>query len=138
MGYGMMAKHRAEEEHALTHYSDSDLNSDPEFKIVRSMWGGEFSKPDTIYKVIEQEQEAGWTLVEKLDNSRLRFERPRSAQTVDSELLAAGIDPYRTVYNSYGDVRPEFWLGLLILISFIGGIGLIILVQILKNVFYIF
>jgi hypothetical protein len=43
--------------------------------------------------VLEEEARAGWVLVEKFDDSRLRLKRPQSARAADDSL---DFDPYRT------------------------------------------
>jgi hypothetical protein len=42
---------------------------------------------------LDQEARAGWTLVEKFDNRRIRRKRPVSARSGDGAL---DFDPYRT------------------------------------------
>src|SRR5687767_15897396 len=92
------AKHRAEqeEEEEMTAYNSQDLNEGWEIKIVRSSTGA-FKKPETFRKLIEEESRAGWILVEKFDNGRVRFKRPFAARERDTT-LSSGIDPYRFVY----------------------------------------
>ena len=87
-----------EEEERMTPYSDDELQNDWEFKIVRANYGA-FRGPERLNRLIEQEKQAGWVLLEKLDDSRVRFKRLRSAQANDSQLIASGIDPYRTQYG---------------------------------------
>ena len=83
---------RAEEE--MTTYTQDDLTNDWEFKIVRSE-SGAFRNRKVLDKLIEEEAQAGWVMLEKLDNSRIRFKRPRSARVKDT-YLPEGVDPYRT------------------------------------------
>jgi hypothetical protein len=91
------AQRRAEEEEQeLTPYSEQDLAADWEFKILRSNTGA-FKRPEVMRQVCSEEQRAGWVLVEKFDNSRLRFKRPASAKVNDHRQV--GIDPYRTTYG---------------------------------------
>jgi hypothetical protein len=82
-----------DEEEQMTPYSREDLENDWEFKIIRSQTGT-FRKPEALQKLIEEEARAGWQMVEKFDNSRVRFKRPRSARQRDAQ-LPAGVDPYR-------------------------------------------
>ena len=89
----------AEEEEDMTRYTQDDLGNNWEFKIVRSD-SATFRKPEVLRKVIEEEARAGWVMLEKFDNSRIRFKRPRSARTRDA-LLPPGVDPYRTVYGTH-------------------------------------
>jgi hypothetical protein len=86
-----------EEEEEMTAYSKEDLTDDWEFKIVRSATGA-FRNPAALDKLRQDESQAGWVLIEKFDNSRVRFKRPRSARENDSR-LPQGMDPYRTAYG---------------------------------------
>jgi hypothetical protein len=81
-----------EEEEELTPYSDKELAEGWEFKILRSHTNV-FGKPESFKKYLEEEGRAGWILVEKFDNNRLRLKRPASARRADSSL---DFDPYRT------------------------------------------
>jgi hypothetical protein len=86
------------EEEDMARYTQEDLSDDWEFKIVRSE-SGAFRKPEVLRKLIEEEARAGWVMLEKFDDRRVRFKRPRSARTRDA-LLAPGVDPYRTRYGA--------------------------------------
>ena len=86
------------EEEEMTQYTQDDLTNDWEFKIVRSGTAA-FRKPETLRKLIEEEAQAGWVMLEKLDDSRVRFKRPRSARARDA-YLPDGVDPYRTQYGA--------------------------------------
>lgn len=92
-----------EEEERMTRYNPDELESDWEFKIVRSSTPM-FRKPEVLRQVREEESLAGWTLLEKLDDSRLRFKRPTKAGRRDDQ-LPAGIDPYRTQIGGSTNVR---------------------------------
>lgn len=76
----------------MTSYQSQDLSGDWEFKILRSSTGA-FGRPGKLHKVLDQEARAGWVLVEKFDNQRIRLKRPVSARSGDGAL---GFDPYRT------------------------------------------
>lgn len=76
----------------MTPYSADDLARDWEFKIVRSAMGG-FGKAAFLQQVLDDESRAGWVLVEKFDNSRIRLKRPARARERDGKL---DFDPYRT------------------------------------------
>ena len=82
-----------EEEERMTTYSNDELNGEWEFKIVRS-GSGAFRKPEGFQKMLNEESIAGWQLLEKLDNSRVRLKRPKGARQRDA-MLPPGIDPYR-------------------------------------------
>ncbi len=88
----------AEEEEDMARYTQDDLSNDWEFKIVRSE-SGAFRKPEVLRKLIEEEARAGWVMLEKFDDRRIRFKRPRSARTRDA-LLPPDADPYRTRYGA--------------------------------------
>ena len=81
-----------EEEEEMTPYSSDELAHDWEFKIVRSAMGS-FRKPAFLQQVLDEEARAGWVLVEKFDNSRLRLKRSSKARERDGKL---DFDPYRT------------------------------------------
>jgi hypothetical protein len=86
------------EEEDMARYTQDDLENNWEFKIVRSE-SGAFRKPEVLRKLIEEEARAGWVMLEKFDDRRIRFKRPRSARTRDV-LLPPGVDPYRTRYGA--------------------------------------
>lgn len=75
----------AEEEEDMTGYTQDDLNNDWEFKIVRSDTAA-FRKPEVLKKLLEEEARVGWVMLEKFDDGRVRFKRPRSARTRDALL----------------------------------------------------
>ena len=79
----------------MTAYTNDDLAQGFEFKILRSNTNA-FRRPEALRQVLEEEARAGWTLVEKFDDARLRFKRPASTKQNDSNLT---IDPYRSVYG---------------------------------------
>lgn len=79
----------------MANYSEADLQGAWEFKILRSNTGG-FGNPETLRQACAEEAKAGWVLVEKFDNQRLRFKRPISARAGDA---GVGFDPYRSYYG---------------------------------------
>jgi hypothetical protein len=87
------------EEEDMTQYTQDDLKNDWEFKIVRSE-AAAFRKPEVLSRLIEEEAQAGWVMLEKLDDSRVRFKRPRSARARDA-YLPDSVDPYRTQYGAF-------------------------------------
>jgi hypothetical protein len=109
-----------EEEERLTEYSADDLSHGWEFKIVRANTSA-FRKPEVLRQVCEEEARSGWQLVEKFDDSRLRFKRPASARNTPS---ASGIDPYRTTYGMSAGKMVVLILAVSIAITFliIGGV----------------
>jgi hypothetical protein len=126
------ARHRIlmeEEEEQMTTYGSDDVASDWEFKIVRANTRA-FRNPANLERLREEEARAGWTMVEKFDNSRIRFKRPRQARLNDVT-LPAGVDPYRVHYG----MPPAVFAGSL----FVGILGLtagiMLLVFLLVNAF---
>ena len=111
-------KKEYDEEEKMTHYSKSDLEGDWEFKIVRSSFGS-FRKPHKLQSLIEEEAQAGWEMVEKFDDNRIRFKRPRSARENDAT-LPGYIDPYRTQYDGLGG-QSALRVGILILAALMAG-----------------
>jgi hypothetical protein len=95
-----------EEEERMTPYSGDELNNEWEFKIVRSATGA-YRKSDVFQRLLNEESIAGWQLLEKLDNSRIRFKRPKSARKRDN-MLPQGFDPYRTQMGS--DTRRTLFI----------------------------
>lgn len=104
----------------MTPYSAEDLAGGFEFKIVRTQTRA-FAKPEVLRRVLVEEAQAGWELVEKFDDSRLRFKRPLSARAGDAE---RPLDPYRTQYG-IGELK----FALLIfgsIMLFFGAIALVV------------
>ena len=106
-----------EEEEDMTGYTEDDLRDEWEFKIVRSGTAA-FRKPEVLKKLLEEEARAGWIMLEKFDDSRIRFKRPRNARAKDA-LLPTDVDPYRTQYgtlsNRYAVVVALVMVGLILL-----------------------
>ena len=63
-----------------------------EFKIIQSTTPY-FSETAKLKKVLEEEAESGWELVEKLDNYKIRVQRQISHRSDDG---TRSRDPYRT------------------------------------------
>jgi len=84
-----------------------------EFKIVRSS-RDLFRDPPVFRRVCEEESQAGWILLEKLDDRRIRFKRPIALREIlNSEMLA--IDPYRSHYGS----SANHWIWVAAIVSLI-------------------
>ncbi len=81
-----------EEEEQMTAYGSRDVAEGWEFKILRSAWGA-FANPDKLKAILEDEGRAGWILVEKFDNNRIRLKRPTSSAKNDGLL---DFDAYRS------------------------------------------
>ena len=93
-----------------------------EFKIVRSS-RDLFRDPQIFERVCVEESQAGWILLEKLDDRRIRFKRPIALREIlNSEMLT--IDPYRSHYGSTANlgvwVAAIVSLVLLILPAYLG------------------
>ena len=65
---------------------------DTEYKIVQSNTPM-FASRERLRDIMAEEARAGWDLVEKLDNYKLRFQRDISHRAHDEQL---DFDPYRT------------------------------------------
>jgi len=85
------ARRKRQEEEEMSPYSKQDLAENWEFKIIRSATSM-FKDPEKMRAVLDEEARAGWVLVEKFDNQRIRLKRPHSARAADATL---GFDPYR-------------------------------------------
>ncbi len=106
-----------EEEEQMTGYNKNDLDS-WEFKIVRSNTS-KFKDYKVVQKVCEEEAKAGWEMLEKFDDQRIRFKRPIEKRKNDQYL---DIDPYRT---NIGISEGKLVLTILGVISAIAGLGLL-------------
>ncbi len=64
---------------------------DIEYKIIQSTTP-HFANPQNLARVLTEEAQSGWTLVEKFDNYKIRLRRDISHRSNDS---GRGLDPYR-------------------------------------------
>ena len=106
------------EEENLTRYESNTSSDQPkgwEFKILRTSSGG-FRSRKVLNKVCAEEAQAGWILLEKLDDRRLRFRRPITARDRDQQ---TSIDPYRTRYGIAESV--ETWTTVIVLLAIMSG-----------------
>ncbi len=115
------AERRRAEEEEMTPYSDRDLADGWEFKILRSNTRG-FRDPGKLRAVLDEEGRAGWTLVEKFDDNRIRLKRPASARQLDGKL---DFDAYRTTIGIGEGAQAAIIVGVVV------GIMLLILLLIL-------
>jgi hypothetical protein len=76
-------------------YNYQTQENDWEFKILRTANDG-FQEHKLLKSVCAEESESGWMLLEKLDDSRLRFRRPIHYREKDH---LSKLDPYRTYYG---------------------------------------
>ena len=93
-----------EEEETMTRYDREDVDNNWEFKIVRSSPPA-FGNPEDFARLLQEESRYGWVMLEKLDDSRVRFKRRRGAH-LQAMSVEAGQDPYRT---DYGLPRSAMW-----------------------------
>jgi len=84
-------RRREREEEEMTTYQPSDLEG-REFKILRANTR-RFRDAHALRAVLEEEARAGWELVEKFDDRRLRLKRRVEWREKDAQL---GQDPYRS------------------------------------------
>ncbi len=100
-------KRMQQEEEQMSGYNAADLDG-WEFKIVRSTIG-RFDNPEIVKRLIAEEAQNGWEMLEKFDNYRIRFKR-----RIEKRALHSGgtIDPYRTNFGVGNAVGPI--IGLLI------------------------
>ncbi|MEL7039564.1 MAG: hypothetical protein AAFO04_28725 [Cyanobacteria bacterium J06592_8] len=120
-------KQEIEEEEILTRYESANKKTSPssqpngsshqkqvddsallewEYKIVRAN-RDLFRNPAVFHKLCEEESQVGWTMLEKLDDRRVRFKRPANLRDKASEELPR-FDPYRSHYGSTLDFTS--WL----------------------------
>jgi len=76
---------------------DEALSGDWEFKIVRASMG-KFRKREEFENLLTEEAEFGWVLLEKLDDSRVRFKRHIKERSRD-RMAGSERDPYRSIYG---------------------------------------
>jgi hypothetical protein len=106
------------EEEEMTPYTSKDLAEDWEFKILRCVTG-KFRNPVWLHSILEEEARAGWKLVEKFDDTRVRLRRPASARAGDAAL---DFDPHRT-WVGMSQVR----FAILIFLATLGGAAALVL-----------
>ncbi len=113
----------------MTPYTPEELAEGWEFKIVRSSLG-RFGKPAVLRRLIEEEARAGWVMLEKFDNGRVRFKRPASARQRD-HLLPPDVNPYRTNFGGSASATLTILLvlGLVVLFALLAVGGAVVLVS---------
>src|SRR5262245_57918137 len=72
-------RRKREEEEIMTGYRPDELAGDWQFKIVK----GTFKTAQQIDRVVHEQGEFGWVLVEVFDQNRIRFKRPASEAEKD-------------------------------------------------------
>ncbi|MBU1317752.1 MAG: hypothetical protein KKG33_01945 [candidate division Zixibacteria bacterium] len=116
------AEQRRKEEEEMTSYNGNDLKG-WEFKIVRACTR-KFKTAEAVQKLCQEESKAGWELVEKFDDTRIRFKRRIEKRAGDRHL---DIDPYRTQVSSVNATLLAVVLGILVLIG--GSIGVFVAIS---------
>jgi hypothetical protein len=106
-----------QEEEEMTEYTDKDLRDGWEFKILRANTAA-FKDPQVFKQACAEEAQAGWVLVEKFDDQRLRFKRPVSAKNNDSYLP---FDAYRTQYGMSKNAFAGMIVGITLGVSLVIG-----------------
>jgi len=107
-----------EEEEELTPYKSDDLDG-WEFKIVRAN-SRKFKSPESVRRLCEEESQAGWEMVEKFDDSRIRFKRRIEQRSQDPHRT---VDPYRTLIG-----LSETNIVVMVLLVCAVGMGILFLV----------
>lgn len=106
------------EEEDMTRYNSDDLEG-WEFKIVRA-GTRRFKNRLAVQALCEEEAQAGWEMLEKFDDQRIRFKRRIDNRSRDQHL---SIDPYRTqVGMSEGGLAAVITAAILVL----GGLGVLV------------
>ena len=105
------------------------MNTDPtgvfEYKIIRSATKA-FRTPAFFQETLQEEAQAGWQLVEKLDDGRVRLRRSIECRSKDAHLTQ---DPYRTNVGM-GEVQMAFTIMACVLGTlFIIGLVVVLLVR---------
>jgi hypothetical protein len=83
------------EEEELTPYNSDDMDG-WEFKIVRAN-SRKFKRPEDVQRLCQEEAQAGWEMVEKFDDSRIRFKRRVEERSQDQY---RSVDPYRSMIGA--------------------------------------
>jgi hypothetical protein len=94
-------RRREKEEEQMSGYNPADLEG-WEFKIVRSHFA-RFGNADVLNRLISEESQNGWEMLEKFDNSRIRFKRRIERRSLHS---GGEIDPYRTHFGTSPVIMP--------------------------------
>ncbi|MBE9141947.1 hypothetical protein [Planktothrix mougeotii] len=93
--------------------SPEPLVRDWEYKIVRAS-RDVFRNPTIFKRLCQEEAEMGWILVEKLDDRRVRFKRPRGLDHAENPYQIKA-DPYRSTYGSSSNLGA--WLTVIAFIT---------------------
>jgi hypothetical protein len=105
------------EEETMTPYMPDDTDG-WEFKIVRS-GTAKFRRPEVVRRLVDEEARAGWELLEKFDDYRIRFKRRVEHRADDAHRQ---IDPYRTQIGLSTDQFGMITAGVVLVLLAIGGL----------------
>lgn len=94
-------RRREKEEEQMSGYNPAELEG-WEFKIVRSHFG-RFGNPEVLSRLVSEESQNGWEMLEKFDNFRIRFKRRVGGRSLHS---GGDIDPYRTQFGTSPVIMP--------------------------------
>jgi hypothetical protein len=118
-----------EEEEEVTPFN-TDPSGAVEYKIIRSATRT-FKDPAKFRAALEEEARAGWELVEKLDDRRVRLRRSVAWRQKDDELSQ---DPYRiTVGLSEAALALRIVFGILGGLALLGGLVAVVLTLVLRK-----
>src|SRR5262249_26201167 len=101
--------------------SNTDPSGAVEYKIIRSATGA-FKNPAKFRAALEEEAQAGWELVEKLDDKRVRLRRAVAWRQKDGERSQ---DAYRLTVG-VSEVPFGLWIALGILAGMTLLVGVVI------------
>jgi len=116
------AARKRREEEEMAGYKSDDLNG-WEFKIVRSSTG-KFRNYEAVNRLCQDEAKAGWEMLEKFDDQRIRFKRRVDRRSMDPHLQT---DPYRTSAGLTGNTAVVMGVGLAILL--LGAVLLFVMIR---------
>ena len=117
---GAAAQRKYREEEQMSGYKPEDL-AGWEFKIVRANTA-KFRSQEAINRLCQEEAKAGWEMLEKFDDQRIRFKRRVERRSMDPHVQ---IDPYRTNVGVSGNVTLVIALGLALVVA--GAVLLLLL-----------
>ncbi len=121
----VLTRYESREENAGARSSGAPSNTNPqpdrtdpnltvwEYKIVRAS-SDLFRNPAIFHKLCREEAEVGWILLEKLDDRRVRFQRPIALRDAQRSELPP-FDPYRTHYGPISNAMT--WVGAIVFLS---------------------
>lgn len=115
------ARRMHQEEEDMTDYKTNDLDG-WEFKIIRTNTA-KFKNFETIQKLCQEEAKAGWEMLEKFDDYRIRFKRRVDKRSGDRYLET---DPYRT---HLGMGQGKMVIGILAATFLLVGIFVLIVIS---------